>query len=228
MHEVNCQDRLPVSGGRASGSRMSCAAAAVAASALWVLADSRPAQAQQLPNFLNFQNQVRPKPGNSITSKQAPAAPMHVQADEIRYDYNNLQVSAVGSVRIHYNGGAVEASKVVYDQKNKRLHAEGNARLTEADGKVSYGQELDLSDDYRDGFIDSLRPPAQIRVAPVRADRTDANYTVFHCNLNTPPPDNSQKPPLWQVKAARIIHSECEKMIYFEDAAVEFSAPAPP
>ena len=31
--------------------------------------------------------------------------------------------------------------------------------------------------------------------------------------------DDPKKPPLWQVKAARIIHDPAEKMIYFEDAA---------
>ena len=34
--------------------------------------------------------------------------------------------------------------------------------------------------------------------------------------------DDPKKPPLWQVKAARIIHDEGEKMIYFEDARLEF------
>ena len=34
--------------------------------------------------------------------------------------------------------------------------------------------------------------------------------------------DDPKKPPLWQVKAARIIHDQGEKMIYFEDARVEF------
>jgi LPS-assembly protein len=231
---------LPVLGCRASGSRPSRAATAVAAfsvsafsaSALWVLVDSRPAQAQQsqqsVPGFLTFQNQVRPKPtGNSIAAKPAPGAQMLVQADEVRYDYNNLLVSAVGNVQIYYNGATVEADKVVYDGKTKRLHAEGNARLTEADGKVSYGQLLDLSDDYRDGFIDSLRleTPDQTRLAATRADRTDANYTVFQSGVYTacePCRDNPKKPPLWQVKAARIIHNESEKMMYFEDASIEF------
>ncbi len=231
---------LPVSGCRTSGSRPSRAATAVAvfsvsafsASGLWVLADSRPAQAQQaqqsVPGFLTFQNQVRPKPtGNSIAAKPAPGAQMLVQADEVRYDYTNLLVSAVGNVQIYYNGATIEADKVVYDGKTKRLHAEGNARLTEADGKVSYGQLLDLSDDYRDGFIDSLRleTPDQTRLAATRADRTDANYTVFQSGVYTacePCRDNPKKPPLWQVKAARIIHNESEKMMYFEDASIEF------
>ena len=34
--------------------------------------------------------------------------------------------------------------------------------------------------------------------------------------------DDPKKPPLWQVKAARIIHDNGEKMLYFEDARVEF------
>jgi LPS-assembly protein len=227
---------LPATGCRTPGSRPSRAAAAMAAfsvsafsvSALWVLADSRPAQAQQLPSFLTFQNQVRPKPtGKSVAAKPAPGAQMLVQADEVRYDYTNLLVSAVGNVQIYYNGATIEADKVVYDGKTKRLHAEGNARLTETDGKVSYGQLLDLSDDYRDGFIDSLRLETadQTRLAATRADRTDANYTVFQSGVYTacePCRDNPKKPPLWQVKAARIIHNESEKMMYFEDASIEF------
>src|SRR5262249_50398563 len=34
--------------------------------------------------------------------------------------------------------------------------------------------------------------------------------------------DNPERPPLWQVKAARIIHDQAEKMIYYEDARLEF------
>jgi len=216
---------LPVSGCRAS--RAAAALFVFSVSTLFGLADSRPALAQTNP-LLTFQNQVRPAPtGKSIAAKPAPGAQMLVQADEIRYDYNNLLVSAVGNVQIYYNGATIEADKVIYDQRSKRLHAEGNARLTEADGKVSYGQLLDLSDDYRDGFIDSLRveTPDQTRLAATRADRTDANYTVFQSGVYTacePCRDDPRKPPLWQVKAARIIHNESEKMMYFEDARIEF------
>ena len=34
--------------------------------------------------------------------------------------------------------------------------------------------------------------------------------------------DDPKKPPLWQVKAARITHDEGEKMLYFENASLEF------
>jgi len=152
---------------------------------------------------------------------------MLVQASEINYDYSNNRVAAVGNVQIYYGGATLEADKVIYDQTTKRLHAEGNVRLTEPDGKITYGQIMNLSDDYRDGFVDSLRldTPDRTRMAAARAERTAGNFTVFHSGVYTaclPCKDNPKKPPLWQVKAARIIHDQGEKMIYFEDARIEF------
>ncbi len=161
--------------------------------------------------------------------KPAPPSnqPMLVQATEIRYDYTNNSVAAVGNVQIYYSGATIEADQVTYDQKTKRLVAEGNVRLTEPDGKITYGQKIDLTDDYRDGFVDSLRleTPDDTRFAASRADRSKGNYTVLQNGVYTacePCKDDPKKPPLWQVQAARIIHDEGEKMVYFEDARVEF------
>jgi LPS-assembly protein len=155
------------------------------------------------------------------------AGQMLVQAVEVDYDYNNSRVSAVGNVQMFFNGTTVEADKVIYDQKTKRLHAEGNVRMTDADGKITYANLMDLSDDYRDGFVDSLRVDTAdaTRMAASRADRSSGNYTVFENGVYTacaPCADDPKKPPLWQVKAARIIHDQNEKMLYFEDARLEF------
>ena len=168
---------------------------------------------------------TRPKHPNP---PPAPAnAPMLVQADEIKYDYSNDTVAAVGNVQIYYGGSTIEADQVIYDQKTKRLRAEGNARLTEANGRITYGQVINLTDDYRDGFVDSLRleMPDDTHFAAVRADRTKGNYTVMQNGVYTacePCKDDPKKPPEWQVKAARIIHDESEKMIYFENATIDF------
>ena len=169
---------------------------------------------------------------NPRPPKPPPAAPrndgqMLVQASEVDYDYNNQRVSAVGNVQMFYNGTSVEADKVIYDQRTKRLHAEGNIRFTDAQGKITYANIMDLSDDYRDGFVDSLRVDTedQTRMAATRADRSSGNYTVFENGVYTacaPCKDDPKKPPLWQVKGARIIHNQSEKMLYFENAQLEF------
>ncbi|WP_456683241.1 LPS-assembly protein LptD [Bradyrhizobium sp. USDA 3311] len=164
----------------------------------------------------------RPKPPKVANDNQ-----MLVQATEVVYDYNNSRISAVGNVQLFYNGTSFEADKVIYDQKTKRLHAEGNTRMTDTEGKITYAEILDLSDDYRDGFVDSLRVDTadQTRMAATRADRSSGNYTVFENGVYTacaPCRDDPKKPPLWQVKGARIIHDQQEKMLYFETAQLEF------
>ena len=179
--------------------------------------------AQGVVNLLHFP----PRPPVPKAPPPQSDAPMLLQAAEIRYDYTNNTVSAVGNVQIYYNGSTVEADEVIYDQKTKRLQARGNVRMTEADGKIVYGQFIDLTDDYRDGFVNSLRleTPDDTRLAAARADRVKGNYTVMQNGVYTacePCKDDPKKPPLWQIQAARIIQDSGEKMIYFEDARVEF------
>ncbi len=180
-----------------------------------------PAAAQ---GFIYNTPPVRPKvarpPG-------ADSGQMLIQATEVNYDYNNSRVSAVGNVQMFYNGTGVEADRIVYDQKTKRLQAQGNVRMTDADGKITYANEIDLSDDYRDGFVDSLRVDTanETRIAASRAERTAGNYNVFQNGVYTacaPCRDDPKKPPLWQVKGARIIHDQVDKMLYFENAQLEF------
>jgi LPS-assembly protein len=213
---------------RPSGPRPNCRGLIMLAAVLGLLAfdglvASAPAQELQFP-------QRPPPPRKSkiaLDREKSGQKQMLVQANEVDYDYTNNRVAAVGNVQIYYGGSTLEANRVIYDQKTKRLHAEGNVRLTEEDGKVTYGEIMDLSDDYRDGFVDSLRldAPDQTRMAAARAERSSGNFTVFHNGVYTacaPCKDDPKKPPLWQVKAARIIHDQTEKMIYFEDARIEF------
>jgi LPS-assembly protein len=193
--------------------------AGLAFAALLGFAAMTPATAQ---GFTYNPIHTRPKPPPPANNGQ-----MLVQAVEVDYDYNNQRVSAVGNVQMFFNGTSIEADKVIYDQKTKRLHAEGNIRLTDADGKITYANIMDLSDDYRDGFVDSLRvdSPEQTRMAASRADRSSGNYTVFENGVYTacaPCKDDPKKPPLWQVKGARIIHDQTDKMMYFENAQLEF------
>src|SRR5262249_24838268 len=200
----------------------------LAATAVGVWLSAKPAEAQQFldaPARRGGYNS--PSAVQLQRSRNDPNAQMLVTADEIQYDYSNERVSAVSHVQIHYAGSILEADKVIYDQKAKRLRAEGNVRLTDADGKIFYANMLDLRDDSRAGFVDSLRldSPDKTRIAAVSAERTANNITVFQNGVYTacePCAEDLTKPPLWQVKAARIIHDQTEKMVYYEDARMEF------
>ncbi len=218
MARVVCA-RLPSFSRRALSVGLVASVLALLAADWLLVPASAPAQQMVFPAV--------PKPTRVPTKRQSSKAPMLLQATEMNYDYTNKRVSAVGNVQIYFGGATIEANKVIYDETTKRLHAEGNVRLTEPDGTITYGEVMNLSDDFRDGFVDSLRleAPEKTRMAAARADRSSGQFTVLHSGVYTacePCKDDPKKPPLWQVKAARIIHDEGEKMIYFENARLEF------
>ncbi|MGH6849629.1 MAG: LPS-assembly protein LptD [Methylocella sp.] len=193
--------------------------------------------------------------GRETKSALGGTAKMFVEADELRYDTEKNVVSAEGNARIYYKDQTLEADRVVYDRNTGRVYAEGHARLTERDGTVLRGDRFDLTDDFRDGFIESLRAdtpakpyknilgpqlpgaPANMDTAATatgtykayfsapRAERIEGETTVFNKGTYTTCEackDNPDKPPLWRVRAKRIIHKNDEKMIYYEDASLEF------
>jgi LPS-assembly protein len=193
--------------------------AAVLALAFGVAGSVSPVSAQMLA----FPPRPAPTPK---PKREGDQQQMLVRATTINYDYTNERVAAEGNVQIYYGDSTLEADRVIYDQKTKRLHAEGNVVLNQG-GMITRGEIMDLSDDYRDGFVDSLRidAPEQTRFAATRAERSAGNYTIFHNGVYTACEacqDDPRKPPKWQVKAMRIIHDQNEKMLYFEDAKLEF------
>ena len=159
--------------------------------------------------------------------KRDPNAKMLVEADELVQNQNDNTVTASGNVRVYYDGRTLEADRVVYNKTTKRVVAEGHAKLTEKDGTVSHGDKFDLTDDFRDGFIESLRTdtPQQTHFSSPRTERIEGDTTTFDKGTYTACDackDNPSKPPLWRIRARRIIHKNDEKMIYYEDARLEF------
>jgi LPS-assembly protein len=156
-----------------------------------------------------------------------------LEAKEIVYNNDTNTVSAVGDVEINYQGRTLQADRVTYDRKSGRVFAEGNARMTEANGAVITADKFELSEDFKNGFIDSLRVEQTVVqgsratktyfTAP-RAERVKGEQLVFERGTYTacePCREHPERPPLWQVKAARIIHNNEERTIYYENATLE-------
>ena len=168
--------------------------------------------------------------GDRYQSKSAtPDKPdkMFVEANELVYNTNVNTVTARGNARVYYQGRLLEADKVIYDRKSDRVFAEGHAKLTERDGTVTHADRFDLTEDFRDGFIESLRTdtPQNTHFSAPRVERVEGDTTVFDKGTYTACDvckDDPSRPPLWQVRAKRIVHKNDEQMIYYEDAFLEF------
>ena len=156
-----------------------------------------------------------------------------VEGQEIVYNRDNNTVAARGEVELNYDGRTLQADRVTYDRNTGRVTATGNVRMTEANGQVTTGDRFELTDDFKTGFIESLRAeqtskdrlgPVTTRFSAPRGERVDGESTVFDLGTYTacePCRENPEKPPLWQVKAARIVHNNEERRIYYENATVE-------
>ena len=151
-----------------------------------------------------------------------------LQAEEMVYDRDSNQVEARGKVQIYYQGRALQADKVIYDRARNRVHAQGHAKLTEKDGTVSYADRFELTDDFKEGFVDSIRMDSSdnTHLSGARAERSQGNVMALDRATYTACPaceEDPDKPPFWQVRAKRIIHNKDEQTIYYEDATLEFS-----
>lgn len=153
-------------------------------------------------------------------------APMLVQADEMLYDYETETVTAEGNVQIYYADYVLIADRVIYDRGNDQVTAEGNVQMTEPDGNVVRADRLTVTGDFREGFVSSLSllTPENARVVAESAERSDGNILIFNKAVYTPCEirEAEGRPPLWQIKAVRVIHNQEKQIIEYRSATFEF------
>jgi LPS-assembly protein len=186
-------------------------------------------------------------PGTAFATQAAAAAKnpdkLYVDADQLVYDKDHNTVTAKGAVVLYYKHRVLQADVVVYDRAAKRVRAEGRAKLTDEHGNVTYSPRFDLSDDFANGFADSVQELTtdKTRFSSPRVERSAGSITVLDQGVYTacePCKAHPERPPQWQVRAAKIIENQQTHTVYFENAWLDvygvpiayfpyFSAPDP-
>lgn len=135
-----------------------------------------PAAAQE--NSINL-----PKPPSVFGSapKLDKTQPLYLQGDQLIYDTKGNRVVARGNVEIYYNNNVLRADEVIYDQSANTLSASGNVELREAGGNIIRAERYDITDDFRDGFVQSLSVVTKDdeTITATRGTRREGNVTEF-------------------------------------------------
>lgn len=163
----------------------------------------------------------------ALVDQLDPNAELLLESDQITYDFDRDLIIATGSVQVFYDGITVQAYQIVFDRRESLLTARGNVIMIEPGGNVLRTEELTLSEDLANGFARALRldTPQRTRFLAESATRQDGNVTTFTngtYTVYTRPTTPPDKPPLWRIKAATIIHDQQARTIYYEDASLEF------
>jgi LPS-assembly protein len=166
-----------------------------------------------------------PTPSPSAQT-QAGDGNVFFKADSLRYDRELGVLVATGNVEFTRGDHVLMADTVSYNEKNETVTASGKVTLVEPTGEVVFADYVELTGDLRDGVMRNLRMRLQddSRLAAAGGRRTGGNRTELAkavyspCDLCRDRPDS---PPLWQIKAARVVHDQQAHDIIYNDAVVE-------
>lgn len=150
-----------------------------------------------------------------------------LESDQLTFDNDRSVVIATGNVQIAFGESTLVADKVEYNQQSGRLIATGNVEIQEPNGNTIFAQEIDITDDFRDGFVSALNieTPDNTRIAAESAERRDGKITAFNNGVYTACKaceDNPQKPPFWSIRAAKVVINDETKTIEYEKPTFEF------
>jgi len=154
------------------------------------------------------------------------AGQLLLESDRLIYNNDADTVIAAGNVRIDYDGRRIVAQRVTYDRKSARLIAHGNVEIIERDGTRTFAEEVDISDDFRDGFVNALQVETteETYFASESAVRRGGEVTTFNNGIYTackPCEEAPDRAPIWRVKSSTIIWNSKKKTIRFVSPRME-------
>lgn len=148
-----------------------------------------------------------------------------LSSNELVYNKDTQIVTASGAVQINYGGYRMVAQKVEYNQKSGRMTAIGNVELISPDGNRMYGDKMDVTDSFSDGFVNSLRieMPDNTRMVAEKGERVGGTQLILTKGVYTACKACSEqgRAPLWQVKARRVVQNGVTHTVRLEHARFE-------
>ena len=148
-------------------------------------------------------------------------------ADEVIYDQATDTVIASGNVEVAQGGRVLRADSIHYRRGDDVVTASGDVAMREPTGEVLFAESVALTGDLRTGVIHrlSVLMTDQSRLVASGARRIDGTRMVMRRAVYSPCelcPDDPAPTPLWQLRAARVVHDQVERSITYRDASLEF------
>jgi LPS-assembly protein len=113
--------------------------------------------------------------------KPPPGTKLLLTASELLYDQDSKKVIAVGGVQIHYGGYKLVAKRVEYNQATGRMTAIGDIEMIEPNGNRIYGDKIDVTDNFANGFVEALRIETtdNTRLAAASGERINSEEMIL-------------------------------------------------
>ena len=149
-----------------------------------------------------------------------------LESDDLEFDSDRGLVVATGNVQLAYGRTTLVADRVEYNQQSGRVTAFGNVEILEPGGNKIFAHEIDVTDDFSDGFVSALNVQTadNTRIAAESASRQDGVITQFNNGVYTACEqckEDPTKPPFWQIRAKKVVVDGDTKTVEYEDPTFE-------
>ncbi len=150
-----------------------------------------------------------------------PSQPAVLIADDVFLDGETTLVAS-GNVEALFEGRRLKAARITYDRTSETLQITGPITLEDPDGRIlvlADTAELDRS--MQNGLLTGARVVMddQLQLAAHEMTRINGRYSqLYKAAVTSCRVCENGRPPLWQIRAKRVIHDQLERQLYFDEA----------
>jgi len=160
------------------------------------------------------------RPGPATAQQGTPSGPAMLVADDV-YMEGNERLVATGNVEALHDGRRLRAQRIVYDRARDRLILTGPIVIEQDGDSLILADAGEIDQDLRNGILRGARVVmgTHVQLAAQELRRSGGRFnrlsqvSVTSCRIC-----ETGRPPLWQIRARRVVHDQQERQLYFEDA----------
>lgn len=131
------------------------------------------------------------------------------------------ELVAAGNVEAFQGDVRLQAQEIRYNRQTGALTILGPITLRDGPDVTILASAAELDPDLRSGLLTGARLVLnqQLQLAAVQINRIGGRYNhLYKTAVTSCKVCNDGRPPLWQIRAKRIIHDQTEKQLYFDEA----------
>ncbi|MEZ5715912.1 MAG: LPS assembly protein LptD [Paracoccaceae bacterium] len=141
-------------------------------------------------------------------------------ADKV-YLEGKTRLVAEGHVEALRGDVRVKASRITYDRSADQLSIEGPITITQGQDVLVLADQAQMDPGFHNALLTGARMVLnqQLQLASLQLNRVNGRYSqMYKVAVTSCRVCDNGRPPLWQIRARRVIHDQMERQLYFEHA----------
>ncbi|MEM7317693.1 MAG: LPS assembly protein LptD [Pseudomonadota bacterium] len=160
------------------------------------------------------------RPAIAQPAENTQDAPAVLVADEV-FITRDRKLIAEGNVEAFQGDIRLRARKITFDRQTGKLTIEGPIRIDQGGTVTVLANAAEMDAGLQNGLLTGARMvfDQQLQLASLQMTRVGGRYTeLYKTAITSCHVCENGEPPLWQIRAQRVIHDQLEKQIYLEGA----------